>query len=157
MKQCQKNLYYVKPVFFILIIVALQCCISFCYTAKWITYTYTCWCSVTQSVPILCNPRNAARQIPCPSPSPGVCPSSCSLHQWCRPAISSSDALFSFCPSFFFLISLFFGLPSHLGHHRALSRGPCDIQQVLISYLFYTECDMSIPISQFISYITFFF
>ena len=35
---------------------------------------------------------------PCPSPSPGVCISSCSLHQWCGPAISSSDALFSFCP-----------------------------------------------------------
>ena len=35
---------------------------------------------------------------PCPSPSPGVCPSSCSLHCWCHPAILSSDALFSFCP-----------------------------------------------------------
>ena len=32
----------------------------------------------------------------CPSPSPEVCPSSCPLHQWCYPAISSSDALF-FC------------------------------------------------------------
>ena len=29
---------------------------------------------------------------PCPSPSPIGCPSWCSLHQWCRPAISSSDA-----------------------------------------------------------------
>ena len=37
----------------------------------------------------------------CPSPSPRVCPSSCSLHQWCCPAISSSDALFSFCPQSF--------------------------------------------------------
>ena len=36
-----------------------------------------------------------------PSPSPDVCPSSCSLHQWCHPAISSSDALFSFCPQSF--------------------------------------------------------
>ena len=35
---------------------------------------------------------------PCPSPSPRVCPSSCSLHLWCRSAVSSSDALFSFCP-----------------------------------------------------------
>jgi len=33
---------------------------------------------------------------PCPSPSTGVCPSSCPLHQWCHPAISSSDALLSF-------------------------------------------------------------
>ena len=39
---------------------------------------------------------------PCPSPSPEVCPSSYSLHRWCRPAILSFDALFSFwtlrCP-----------------------------------------------------------
>ena len=34
----------------------------------------------------------------CPSPSPGVCPSLCSLHQWCHPTISSSDALFPLCP-----------------------------------------------------------
>ena len=38
---------------------------------------------------------------PCPSPSPGVCSSSCSLHQWCHPAISSSDTLFSFYPQSF--------------------------------------------------------
>ena len=37
----------------------------------------------------------------CPSPSPKVCPSSCPLHWWCHPAISSSDALFSFCPQYF--------------------------------------------------------
>ena len=36
-----------------------------------------------------------------PSPSTGVCPSSCSLHQWCPPAISSSDTLFSFCSQSF--------------------------------------------------------
>ena len=35
---------------------------------------------------------------PCPSSSPDVCPSSCPLHQWCHPAISSSNTLFSFCP-----------------------------------------------------------
>ena len=43
----------------------------------------------------------AACQPPCPSPSCSVCPSSCSLYQWCHPAISSSDALFSFCPPSF--------------------------------------------------------
>ena len=37
----------------------------------------------------------------CPSRSPGVCPSSCPLHQWCQLAISSSDALFFFCPQSF--------------------------------------------------------
>ena len=34
----------------------------------------------------------------CPSPSPRVCPSSCSLHWWCCPTISYSDTLISFCP-----------------------------------------------------------
>ena len=34
---------------------------------------------------------------PCPSSSPRVCPSSCSLHWWCHQAISSSDTLFCFC------------------------------------------------------------
>ena len=38
---------------------------------------------------------------PCPSPSPGVCPISCSLHWWYSPVVSSSDALFSFCPQSF--------------------------------------------------------
>ena len=36
------------------------------------------------------------------------------------------------------LYPLFFGFLSHLGHHRALSRVSCAIQQVLISYLLYT-------------------
>ena len=31
------------------------------------------------------------------SPSPRVCPSSCTLNQWCHPTISSSVTLFSFC------------------------------------------------------------
>ena len=38
---------------------------------------------------------------PCPSPSPEVCPSSCPFYLWCPPGISSSDALFSFCPQSF--------------------------------------------------------
>ena len=37
-------------------------------------------------------------RTPCLSPSPRVCPSSCLLHQWCCPGISSSDTLFYFCP-----------------------------------------------------------
>ena len=37
----------------------------------------------------------AARQASCPSPSPGVCPSSCSLQGGCCPTISSSEAVFS--------------------------------------------------------------
>ena len=48
---------------------------------------------------------------------------------------------------------LFLGFPSHLGHHRALSRVPCALQYVLISYLFYTQyqqCTVSVPVSQLI-------
>ena len=40
-------------------------------------------------------------RLPCSSSSPGVCPSSFSLYQWCCPVISSSDVLFSFCPQSF--------------------------------------------------------
>ena len=55
--------------------------------------------SVTQSRLTLCNPRGPQHaRLPCPSPSPEVCPKSCPLHRWCHPAISSSDALFSFFP-----------------------------------------------------------
>ena len=36
-------------------------------------------------------------RLPCPSPPPGVCPSSCPLYQWCHPTMSSSVTLFSFC------------------------------------------------------------
>ena len=39
-------------------------------------------------------------RLPCPSPSPGVCPSSCPLHWWCHPTVSSS-VTFSFCQQFF--------------------------------------------------------
>ena len=40
-------------------------------------------------------------RLPCPSPSPRVCPSSCPLSQWCHPTISSSVTLFSFCSQSF--------------------------------------------------------
>ena len=63
----------------------------------WITYR----CSVTRSVQLFAALGTAARRPPCSSASPGVCPSSCLLHRWCRPAISSSDALFSFCHQLF--------------------------------------------------------
>ena len=36
-------------------------------------------------------------RLSCPSPSLGVCPSSCPLNQWCYSTISSSAAPFSFC------------------------------------------------------------
>ena len=53
---------------------------------------------------------------PCHSPSLKVCPSSRSLRWWCHPVISSSDALFSFCPQ------------QNLSQHRGL------FQWVICSY-----------------------
>ena len=38
---------------------------------------------------------------PCPSLTPGVCPSSCPLNWWCHPTISYSITLFYFCLQFF--------------------------------------------------------
>ena len=56
-----------------------------------------CCCSVTQSYLTLW-PHGLQQARPlCPSPSPEVCPSSWPLHQWCHPAISTSDVLLSFC------------------------------------------------------------
>ena len=87
-------------------IVDLQSCVSFKCTVKWIHYTWThiyslcCCCSVTHSCPTLWDPWTAAHQASGPSQSPRVCPSSCSLHWWCCPTISSSDTLFS-CPQLF--------------------------------------------------------
>ena len=40
-------------------------------------------------------------RLPCPSLSPGVCPSSFLLSWWCYPTISSSVVLFSSCPQYF--------------------------------------------------------
>ena len=36
-------------------------------------------------------------RLPCPSPSPRVCPNLCPLNQWCHLIISSSVVPFSFC------------------------------------------------------------
>ena len=51
-------------------------------------------------VQLFATPWTEASQA-CPSPSPKVCPIPYSLCWWCHPAISSSDALFSFCPESF--------------------------------------------------------
>ena len=56
---------------------------------------------------------NSATPTHCSTPGLPVChhlwvsPSSCSLHQWCHPAVSSSDALFSFCPQSFSASGIF--------------------------------------------------
>ena len=62
-----------------------------------------CCSSVAQSCPTLHDPMDCSKHSrpPCPSPSPEVFPSSGPLHWWCHPTISSSGALFSFCPQSF--------------------------------------------------------
>ena len=64
-----------------------------------------CICMLLFSCPVVSNSLglHGLQHIrpPCLLPSPGVCPSSCSLHWWYRRAISSSDTLFSFCPQSF--------------------------------------------------------
>ena len=52
-------------------------------------------------VQLFVTPRLQHTRPPCPSPSPGICPSSWSLHQWHHPAVSSSDTLLFFCPQSF--------------------------------------------------------
>ena len=51
-----------------------------------------CWYSATKLCPTLCELQKA--RLPCPSPSPGVFPSSSPLSRWCHPTISS----FNHCP-----------------------------------------------------------
>ena len=61
-----------------------------------------CYCSVAKLCLTLVQPLGWQHaRPPCPSPSPGVCPSPCPLNRWCHPTISSSVALFSFCLQFF--------------------------------------------------------
>ena len=72
--------------------------------------TLTC-CSVTRSCPTLWPHALQHTRPPCPSPSATVCPSPYSLHRWWCTAISSSNALFSFCPQSFPASGTF---PSHL-------------------------------------------
>ena len=56
-----------------------------------------CCCSVAKLCLALCNPCGLQHARPlCPSPSLGVCPSSCPLNQWCHPSISSVTLFFSY-------------------------------------------------------------
>ena len=57
--------------------------------------------SVAQSCLTLCDPHELQHsKPPCPSPTPGVYPNSCSLSWWCHPTTSSSVVPFS-CPQSF--------------------------------------------------------
>ena len=56
-----------------------------------------CCCSVAQSCPTLLPHGLQHVRLPCPSPSPTVCSSSCPLSWWCHPTISSGVIPFSSC------------------------------------------------------------
>ena len=65
----------------------------------YLTYMQCC-CSVAQPC-LFATPWTAAHQASLSLTISQSLPSSCSLHQWCHPAVSSSDALFSFYPQSF--------------------------------------------------------
>ena len=68
-------------------------------------------CSVTRSSLTLWPPGLQHARLLCPSASPGVCPSSCPMNQWCHPIISCcpfSSSLLSFPASGSFPVSQLF-------------------------------------------------
>ena len=61
-----------------------------------------CCCSVAKIFSALCDPMGLQHtRILSPSPSPGVCSSSCPLGQWCCLTISFSESPFSSCVQYF--------------------------------------------------------
>ena len=79
---------------------------------KTISDYYWFCCSVAQLCPTV-QPRGLQHTRPlCPSPSPEVRPSSCPLHWWYDPAISSSDSPILPLPSIFLSIRDFSSEPS---------------------------------------------
>ena len=64
------------------------------YQSKWHGFEFSLWglqfSSVSQSCPTLWPHESQHARTFCPSPTPGIHPSSCSSSRWCHPAISSS-------------------------------------------------------------------
>ena len=81
----------------------VKSCLGAVWSVPWFTWVPSVqFSSVAQSCPTLCTQmyRTKLTRPPCPSPIPGVYPSSCPLSQWCHPAISSSVVPFSCLQSF---------------------------------------------------------
>ena len=51
-------------------------------------------------VQLFATPWTVARQVPCPSSTPGACSNSCPSSWWCHPTISFSVVPFSYLQSF---------------------------------------------------------
>ena len=73
---------------------------------------------------------------PCPSQSPKVCSSSCPLHWWCHPPISSSDTFFFFPQPFpartFLMSQVFASGDQNTGGSASGSGLPMSIQDRLV-------------------------
>ena len=88
-------------------------------------------------VRLLVTPWNAARQLPCPSPTPVPCSKSCPLSRWCHPTIScsvipSSSCLQSFPGSGSFSMSQYFASDDQsIGVSATASVLPMNIQHWL--------------------------
>ena len=88
---------------------SVSCSLECCYCPSPCTYSYSTLLELLHIVVqlpshvlLFATPWTTAHQASLfLTISPGVCQSSCSLHWWCHPAISSSEALFSFCPQSF--------------------------------------------------------
>ena len=137
-------------------IVALQFCVSFYCTAKWISHTHTCVCVLNcfSHVWFFATPWTTARQAPL---SMGffltrilewvAMPSSRGsswLSDWTLVSCVSclSGGFFTTEPlgkPAYTYIHSFFGFTSHLGHQRPLSRVPYAKQYVLTSYPHHTQ------------------
>ena len=129
-------------------IVALQHCVNFCCIAKWISCIFTNILSgfpggsVVKNLPALWEtwfwPLSQENLL-----EKGMV-THCSILAWRTPWSEEPWGLQSMGLQrarhhWVSNTHLSFGFPSHLGHHRALRKVPCAIQQVLIGYLFYTQ------------------
>ena len=130
---------------FILEYIALECCVRFCCTAKWVSHTHTyIWAS--QVVLVVKNPTANAGDLRDAASIPGSGRSPVeemathfSILAWRIPWTKESGGLqsiglqrvghnWSICACIHaFTYSLFFRFPSHLGHNRTLNRVPCSI------------------------------